>query len=38
MIDTFSWAQVGLVLASSMVITLLVFLGLVWWDYRRDRR
>lgn len=37
MTDTFSWTHVGLVLASSLLITLLVFIGLVWRDYRRDR-
>ena len=37
MTDTFGWTQIALVLASSVLVTLFVFIGLVWRDYRRDR-
>jgi hypothetical protein len=35
--DSLSWTQIVLVMASSLLITLLVFAGLVWRDYRHDR-
>lgn len=26
------WMQIGLICASSLVMTLLTFVGLMWWD------
>lgn len=35
--ESFGWTQIALMMASSLLITLLVFVGLVWRDARRDR-
>ncbi len=37
MIDALNWTHIGLVFASSILLTVLVFAGLIWRDYRRDR-
>lgn len=37
MLDTVSWTQIALIFGSSVLITVLVFIGLVWRDYQRDR-
>jgi len=37
MTDTISLTQIALIFASSVLVTVLVFVGLLWRDYRRDR-